>query len=82
MLDLKNSQSLENVSIIQSNKTAISSKNTDEHVKNSSPTLKRGHWSEKEHELFIEAIKIYGNRWNYVQNHIQTRRRANIISHS
>ena len=53
----------------------ISSKIKDE----SGPT---GRWTQKEHERFLEAYKLYGKNWRLVQRHIGSRSVTQTRSHA
>jgi SHAQKYF class myb-like DNA-binding protein len=41
-----------------------------------------GRWSTEEHNLFLEALRIYGKNWDKIQKHVRTRCVQNIRSHS
>jgi MYB-related transcription factor LHY len=41
-----------------------------------------GRWTDEEHELFLEALKIYGKDWEAVEKHIGTRDAAHVRSHA
>ena len=40
------------------------------------------YWSDKEHERFIEAVKLYGKNWSEITNYISTRSRQSVYSHA
>jgi len=40
-----------------------------------------GRWSEKEHNLYLEGIKLYGKNWRMIEQHIGTRNSTQIRSH-
>ena len=39
-------------------------------------------WTSKEQSLFLEAVRTFGKDWNAVQDHIKTRTKRQIGSHS
>ncbi len=39
-------------------------------------------WDEDEHKRFIEALRLYGNQWSRVQEHVGTRSSMQIRSHA
>ena len=41
-----------------------------------------GHWSDEEHRLFLEAIKIYGKQWREVMKYVGTRTKDQVRSHA
>ena len=41
-----------------------------------------GRWTDREHELFLEALLIYGKDWDLIESHIQTRDAAHARSHA
>ena len=41
-----------------------------------------GRWTDEEHQLFLDGLKIYGKDWEAIQNHIGTRDTVNIRSHA
>lgn len=43
---------------------------------------KTGRWTESEHELFLEALLIYGKDWDLIESHIKTRDAKNSRSHA
>ena len=53
----------------------ISLHNSSNEEKNSTSNSKEksGRWDDDEHERFLEAMKLYGNRWTDVTKHIKTR---------
>ena len=46
------------------------------------PGMNRGVWSEEEHALLLEGVKIYGHSWESVANHIGSRTRTQTRSHA
>jgi len=44
--------------------------------------LNTGLWTEKEHELFLEALLKYGKIWEKVEEHIGTRDAVSCRSHA
>ena len=44
--------------------------------------LNEGKWSNLEHQLFIEALKLFRIRWDDIQKHIRTRDKPAIRSHA
>ncbi len=43
---------------------------------------KDGRWTKEEHELFVEALKLYGKDWKKVQEHVGTRTTTQARSHA
>ena len=43
---------------------------------------KRGRWTEKEQEQFLEGIMKFGNEWKNIQKYVQTRTPTQIRSHA
>mmetsp|Transcript_18715 Transcript_18715/g.28688 ORF Transcript_18715/g.28688 Transcript_18715/m.28688 type:complete len:93 (+) Transcript_18715:238-516(+) len=41
-----------------------------------------GKWSEEEHHLFLEALKLFGKDWEAIQGHVRSRNIKNIRSHA
>jgi SHAQKYF class myb-like DNA-binding protein len=41
-----------------------------------------GRWTNDEHKLFIEALKLYGKSWKKIQQHVGTRITTQIRSHA
>ena len=41
-----------------------------------------GRWSQEEHNLFLEDLRIHGKNWDKIQKHVKTRCVQNIRSHS
>lgn len=41
-----------------------------------------GRWTQKEHQLFLEGLMLYGNEWKNVQNHIGSRSATQARSHA
>ena len=41
-----------------------------------------GRWSTEEHNLFLEALRLFGKNWDKIQKHVKTRNVCNIRSHS
>ena len=42
----------------------------------------QGRWTDKEHKLFLEGLKMYDNDWGRVQRHLKTRSCNQIRSHA
>ena len=42
----------------------------------------RGHWTDLEHEKFLEGIRLFGKDWRRLKTHIGTRSEAQIRSHA
>ena len=43
---------------------------------------KLGRWTDQEHELFLEALKLYGKDWEEIQAHVGTRDIVNVRAHA
>lgn len=41
-----------------------------------------GRWTKQEHELFLEALLIYGKDWTKIEKHVSTRDAIHIRSHA
>lgn len=41
-----------------------------------------GRWTDEEHELFLEGLRLYEKDWELVQQHVKTRGIANIRAHA
>ena len=41
-----------------------------------------GRWTDEEHRLFLEALRIYGKDWDLMEKHIVTRDAAHCRSHA
>ena len=41
-----------------------------------------GRWTDEEHQLFLEGLRIYGKDWESVEKHIGTRDAAHVRSHA
>ena len=40
-----------------------------------------GRWTDEEHELFLEGLRMYEKDWELIQQHVKTRGIANIRAH-
>ena len=40
-----------------------------------------GRWTDEEHELFLEGLRMYEKDWELIQKHVKTRGIANIRAH-
>ena len=50
--------------------------------KNGKKKRRLGRWTVKEHERFLEALRIYGKDWTMIQRHVKTRQVTNIRAHA
>lgn len=41
-----------------------------------------GHWSEEEHQKFLDALDLYGKNWKLIQQHVSTRSVTQTRSHA
>lgn len=56
--------------VVKSNSSQLSKS----YVKaNEGKDTKTGRWTRDEHFRFLEALKLYGKEWKYVQTHVGTR---------
>ena len=53
----------------------------EDSVKSESNYIQAGKWSDKEHQLFLEAYFAFGHTWKQVQSHIKTRNCIQIRCH-
>ncbi len=63
-------------------KTRLVSSGSIQSVVLSSVDPRVGEWTTEEHEKFIEAINLYGNKWKSVERRVGTRSRTQIRSHA
>ena len=54
----------------------------DSSVKEDDTTFNNGRWTDSEHRKFLEAIAVYGNKWDKVKEHILSRSTRQIRSHA
>lgn len=54
----------------------------DTEVKDDGNKQNVGRWTEDEHELFLEALRIYGKDWNSITVHVGSRDAAHCRSHA
>jgi SHAQKYF class myb-like DNA-binding protein len=47
-----------------------------------STTNIKGHWTEKEHDAFVQALNTHGKDWKRIQNHVKTRTLTQIRTHA
>ena len=45
-------------------------------------TKTREKWSDDEHRMFLEGMKLYGRSWARVATHVQTKNTVQIRSHA
>jgi SHAQKYF class myb-like DNA-binding protein len=46
------------------------------------PQFYQGRWTDKEHQAFINAIRMYGKKWKLICSHVKTRSCTQIRSHA
>ena len=46
-----------------------------------SENIRRGPWTEEEHQLFLEALRLYGKDWESIACHVGTRNTALARAH-
>lgn len=62
-------------------KQEISNPITDK-LKEQKMTFNTGRWTDEEHELFLEGLRLYEKDWELIQLHVKTRGIANIRAHA
>jgi len=40
-----------------------------------------GKWSKKEHQKFLEGLRLFGKDWTKIQAYVETREYSNLLSH-
>jgi len=52
--------------------------------KREEPPLEKQHgrWSPKEHDRFLEALKLFGKNWEKIEKHVRSRDVVNIRAHA
>jgi len=43
--------------------------------------IKKGRWTDEEHERFLEALRLHGKDWELIEKHVGTRKAPNIRAH-
>ena len=51
-------------------------------IQNGKKKRRLGRWTVKEHERFLEALRIYGKDWTMIQRHVKSRQVTNIRAHA
>ena len=54
----------------------------DSSIREDDHTYNNGRWTDSEHRKFLEAIAVYGNKWDKVKEHVVTRSTRQIRSHA
>ena len=54
----------------------------DSSIKEDDTTYNNGRWTDSEHRKFLEAIAVYGNKWDKVKEHVLSRSTRQIRSHA
>ena len=51
-------------------------------IKSNSYTKNRGHWSNEEHQKFIQALQLHGRDWKKIVEHVGSRSSNQVRSHA
>lgn len=62
--------------------TGVQQRQDDSPVKLNKKGKRIGRWSPEEHELFLEALRIYAKDWTMIELHVKTRDVTNIRAHA
>ena len=70
------------VSSVKQASTGVQQRQDDSPVKLNKKGKRIGRWSPEEHELFLEALRIYAKDWTMIELHVKTRDVTNIRAHA
>jgi SHAQKYF class myb-like DNA-binding protein len=60
----------------------VKTSNSFTQSKSYSSSSGRGRWTKEEHNLFLEALKLYGKNWEMIEKFVKTRDASHTRSHA
>lgn len=75
------SMSLADEATLEKSEEIKKKKDMTDKEKESNMKFKTGRWTDEEHELFLEGLRMYEKDWELIQQHVKTRGIANIRAH-